>query len=411
MITLKDVKKLTFIEGKTGKQILWDTDGSGSGNALSGFGVRVYPSGKKSFVLFYRVKGRQHLKVLGQFGPLTLDQARDRAAKDLASVVDDKDPLIERQKARQGTRFDSFCERYINGYAKKHKKSWIEDQRRIDKYLKPEFGAYRVDAITRSDVAKFHGNLGEQYPYAANRCIEQLSKMFKLAQDWGLLDEKSTNPASGIKAFHEEKRDRWVKPEELPGLVEAINNEENFYGSQALWLYLLTGLRREEVLTLEWDDVDLARSQVTIPAHRNKSNKPHYVQLSAPAVKLLNELPRQEGNPYVIPGAKPGQHLVNIEKIWQRVRKEAGVEDVRLHDLRRTVGSWLAQSGNSLHLIGKVLNHSSQSTTAIYARFAQDHVKEALDKHGEQLLQVAKQKPVNFKEQERRKRSTKKQSE
>ncbi|MBX9671318.1 MAG: tyrosine-type recombinase/integrase [Candidatus Obscuribacterales bacterium] len=405
MIIIKDVKKLTFIEGKSGKQILWDTDGSGSGNALSGFGVRVYPSGKKSFVLFYRVKGRQHLKVLGQFGPLTLDQARERAAKDLASVIDDKDPLMERQKARQGTRFDAFCERYISGYAKQHKRSWVEDQRRIDKYLKPEFGSFRVDAITRSDIARFHGQLGEQYPYSANRCVEQLSKMFKLAQDWGLLDEKATNPASGIKAFQEEKRDRWVNPEEIPRLVEAINNEENFYGSQAMWLYLLTGLRKAEVLTLEWEHVDLTRNEIKIPAEKSKTKRTHYVHLSAPAVKLLDELPRQDGNPYVIPGAKPGQHLVNIQKMWTRVRKEAKVEDVRLHDLRRTVGSWLAQSGNSLHLIGRVLNHSSQSTTAIYAHFAQDHVKEALDNHGKQLLQIAKQVPVTFKDREKEEES------
>ena len=98
-----------------------------------------------------------------------------------------------------------------------------------------------------------------------------------------------------------------------------------------------------------------------------------------------------------MPGEKPGHHLVNIEKIWRRIRKAAGIEDVRLHDLRRTLGSWLAQSGNSLHLIGRVLNHSSQSTTAIYARFAQDNVREALEAHGNKLISIAgEQAPVKI---------------
>lgn len=398
MITIRDVKKLVYEETKTGKQILWDVDGTGTGTPLSGFGVRVYPTGKKSFVLFYRVKGRQHLKVLGQFGALTVEQARDRAAKDLTVVLDGKDPLEEKNKAAKGTRFDAFCEMYIERYAKQHKKSWLEDQRRIDKYLKPEFGTHRVDAISRNDIARLHSRLGSEYPYAANRCIEQLSKMFKLAQDWGLIEHGAVNPASSIQSYRETKRDRWVKPEELPLLAKAINEEKNFYGRQALWLYLLTGLRRDEVLTLEWQNVDLNRGEIRIP--ETKSGRIHYVPLSAPAAKLLADLPRREGNPYVVPGEKPGQHLVNIEKIWRRVRKQAKVQDVRLHDLRRTVGSWLAQSGNSLHLIGRVLNHSSQSTTAIYARFAQDHVREALEKHGAQIIEMAKQEPKGLDTQE-----------
>src|SRR4030095_10804001 len=264
--------------------------------------------------------------------------------------------------------------------------------RRIDKYLVPAFGAIRIDGITRSDIAKFHGALGQQYPYMANRCLEQLSKMFQLARVWGFVEESHSNPAKEIQAFKELKRDRWVKPDELPRLAKAINSEANLYGRQGLWLYLLTGLRRDELLNARWDDVDAERKELRL--QDTKAGRTHYVPISEPAMAVLKELPRLDGNPYILPGAKPGQHLVNIEKIWQRVRRAAGVEDVRLHDLRRTVGSWLAQSGNSLHLIGRILNHSTQSTTAVYARFAQDHVREAMEKHGKQLLDVAKQKPT-----------------
>jgi len=202
--------------------------------------------------------------------------------------------------------------------------------------------------------------------------IQQLSKMFEFAKEQGFISDQTFNVTRGVKTFKEVKRDRWVTPEELPLLAKAINEEVNIYGRFGLWLYLLTGLRRGELLKIRWDDVDLQRKILTLV--ETKNGKTHYLPLSGPAINLFNEIPRLDGNPYVLPGKFEGQHLVNIEKIWFRVREKAGLysEDknkvVRLHDLRRTLGSWLAQSGNSLHLIGRVLNHSSQSTTAIYAR-------------------------------------------
>jgi len=151
-------------------------------------------------------------------------------------------------------------------------------------------------------------------------------------------------------------------------------------------------LRKEELLTAKWGDVDLNRKELRLTDTKN--GKTHYLPLSDAAMELLNQIPRIDGNPYIIVGKNPGCHLVNIDKPWQRVRKAAGVEDVHIHDLRRTVGSWLAQAGNSLHLIGRVLNHSNSSTTAIYARFAQDHIRSALDRHGEQILAASGMKPT-----------------
>jgi integrase len=173
----------------------------------------------------------------------------------------------------------------------------------------------------------------------------------------------------------------------LPKLVEAINKEPNTYVVAAIWLYLLTGVRREELLTLKWSDIDMERRELKLSDTKN--GKDHYLPLSSAAMDILNNLQRIEGNPFVIAGKKDGCHLVNIFVPWQRIRKAAGLEDVRLHDLRRSVGSWLAQSGSSLHLIGKVLNHSNQSTTAIYARFGQDHVRDALEQHGQLITGMA----------------------
>jgi integrase len=156
---------------------------------------------------------------------------------------------------------------------------------------------------------------------------------------------------------------------------------------QAIWLYLLLGVRRDELMKAKWQDIDWSRKELRIP--ETKTGKVHYLPLSTPALAILKNLPHVDGNPHILPGEKKGQPIANIERIWQRVRKAAGVEDVRLHDLRRAVGSWLAQSGNSLHLIGRVLNHSSQATTAIYARFAQDNVRQAMEDHSAKLMSIA----------------------
>ena len=392
-LTKRDVEKLVYSAENGKQQILWDKDGTGAGAPLSGFGIRVYPSGKKSYVLFYRVTGRQHIKVVGQHGPLTLEQARERAKIDVVTTMDNKDPLAEKRLAKQGITFKDFCPVYIERHAKKKKRTWQADQRRIDKYLLTTLGPLLLASIAKRDITRLYESLVCDYPYEANRMIQQLSKMFEFAKEQGFISDQTFNVTRGVKTFKEVKRDRWVTPEELPLLAKAINEEVNIYGRFGLWLYLLTGLRRGELLKIRWDDVDLQRKILTLV--ETKNGKTHYLPLSGPAINLFNEIPRLDGNPYVLPGKFEGQHLVNIEKIWFRVREKAGLysEDknkvVRLHDLRRTLGSWLAQSGNSLHLIGRVLNHSSQSTTAIYARFAQDHVRDALDKHAESLMVAA----------------------
>jgi integrase len=360
--------------------VLWDT-------ALPGFGVRVYPSGKKAFVLFYRVHGRQRFLTLGAYGPLTLDQARDLARRRIGEVIGGEDPLEKRKKAATGETVRALCETYLERHASR-KRSARDDRRRIAQHLLPAWGHRKVESLTRADVAALHTKIGQHAPYDANRTLALCSKMFELARRWGFLPENAANPAHGIDKFREEKRDRWVKPEELPPLAAAIAQEPNLYVKAALWLYLLTGVRKTELLKARWADVDFVRGELRLP--ETKAGRIHYVPISTPALTILQMLPRQEGNPYVLPSAKTtGQHLVNIEKPWRRVRKAAGVEDVRLHDLRRTVGSWLATAGNSLPLIGRVLNHTNASTTQIYARLADDPARKALEDHAQRIAAIA----------------------
>lgn len=375
-LTKKFIDAQTF-NGST-KHIIWDGE-------VKGFGVRLYPLGKKSFVLDYRDNNRKNLMVIGSYSILKLDAARDQAREYLVNLTKGVNPLQKRQEDKQGKLIKDLCKAYIERHAI-HKKTGSDDISRIGRFIVPAWGNLLATNIKRADVAALHTKLGKYGHYQANRVYSLLSKMFNLARVWGFVPEEHVNPCFGIDRFKEEKRDRFVSHEEFPKLAEAINAELNQSVVAAIWLYLLTGVRKKELLSLQWSDIDLGRRELKLAGTKN--GKPHYLPLSIAAIDILNQTPRLEDNPFVIVGKNPGCHLVNISKPWERIRKAAGLEDVRLHDLRRTVGSWLAQSGNSLHLIGKVLNHSNQSTTATYARFGQDNVRDALERHGQQLINM-----------------------
>ena len=368
--------------------VRWDSE-------LAGFGIRLYSGGKKSFVLSYRLMGQKKLIVIGRYGALTLDEARNIAKIKLAELIQGQNPAKDSNKLSKNKTMVDFSNQYIENYAKKHKKTWLEDQRRLEKNILPSLKTRAIKSITRNDILSIHNKMGATAPYEANRTLRLLSKMFELAKDWNYLDHLDSNPAKGIKLFKEERRDRWLTHNELPQLIEAVDKEQNLYARIAIWLYLLTGVRKTELLTAKWADIDFERKELRL--NDTKAGRVHYVPLSEAAMDLLSRVPRLQDNPYVIPGHITGKHLVNISKPWNRIKTAAKLEDIRLHDLRRTVGSWLAQSGNSLHLIGKVLNHSNQSTTAVYARFAQDDVRNALEGHGKMLMERSKKNIQNEK--------------
>jgi integrase len=384
-LTKKIIEGLIYKGPAPRRDARWDDE-------IAGLGIRIYPSGKKTFILSYRINNRKRLMVLGDFGVLTLDQARKMAREQLVGILNDRDPLAKKEKASKEQTTKAFCELYMSRYAKVHKKSWHEDEKRLRRHIIPKWGNRSIGSIQRTDVTTFHGHIGQTAPYQANRTLRLLSKMFDLAIQWGFLEESHPNPAKNIRLFKEEKRDRWVKPTELPQLAQAIDLEPNRVARNAIWLYLLTGARKSELLQAKWADIDWERRELKIP--ETKAGRVHYIPLSTPAYDLLKSITPTQDNPYILPGHIKGKPLVNISKPWKRICTKADLKDVRLHDLRRTVGSWLAQSGNSLHLIGKILNHSNQSTTAVYARFAQDQGREALEEYGEKIFSsLGKDKP------------------
>jgi integrase len=382
-LTKRRIDELKFEPAGPAQQILFD-------EALPGFGVRVYPSGRKSFVLWYRTSsGRKRLAVVGGYGEMTLQQARERAQRTLVGIRDGEDPVAGRREARVGLRLSAFAELYLERHARPHKKSWREDERRLQRYILPRWGRRRADEMTRGDVVTLHTEIGKTAPVEANRVRALISVMYSCGTEWGLLPEGYINPASRVRAFRERSRERWIQPDELPRLVASILEEENPFHRAAFLLYLLTGLRRSELLSLRWEHVDLGRSEVTLP--ETKAGRSHTVPLSTPAATLLRELPRMATNAHVFPAAFGEGHMSDLKKPWRRIRGRAGLGDVRLHDLRRTVGSLLAQDGASLQLIGKVLNHSDMKTTAIYARLTENAARDALEQHGSKIVFITEQ--------------------
>ena len=350
------------------RDIRWD-------DKIPGFGLRIYPSGRKAFVLNYRGPNRrERLITIGLYGPLTVHQARDRAHKLLVEVKDGGDPLKER-RALPDLSVREFADLYMERHSRPQKKTWKEDERRLKSHILPAFGSRALTDVRRADITRLHSGIGADTPVEANRVLTLVGGIFAKAEAWGYVPEGHPNPARGIDRFQERSRDRWLRPEEVERLLSAVAEETDLYVRAAFRLYLQTGLRKGELLQLKWQDIDFKRAELRIPY--TKSGRPHSLSLTETALAILRELPRSIHSDWVFPGHGTN-HRKDLKRPWQRIRKRAGLDDVTIHDLRRTVGSWMAQAGVPLQVIGEVLNHRHPDVTRIYARLAEDQGRHAL---------------------------------
>jgi integrase len=361
--------------------VVWD-------NTLPGFGVRVKPSGVRSYIIQYRNRNTSTSRrlTIGQHGPLlTLDQAKKQARAMLADAMRGEDPVEIRKTARRAPSIADLAVDYLERHAvpKKRPKSVRDDRAMLDNIILPKLGAKKVDAIGRRDVEAIQVGMKDR-PYQANRVLSLLSKMFNLAIEWKW---RPDNPAKGIERYQEQKRERWLSDEELRHLCAVLDEHPNTRAANAVRLQLLTGARLGEVLTSRKEDFDLHRGIWTKPSHQTKQKRTEHLPLSAQALILVTLIieTSDAGSPFLFPGNKPGQPLHEIKKFWSVVLREAGIVNYRRHDNRHTYASHLVSSGLSLEIVGRLLGHTTATTTKRYAHLADDPLRAATDQFGSKI--------------------------
>ena len=352
--------------------VFWDRD-------QPGFGVRVYASGTKMYIAQARYGGESTRVTLGRHGVITADEARSRASRVLNQIRAGEEAIDAPLPASHngGPTVADLAERYMEQHVSAHcrESTTVSIRKLLDRYVLPEFGRLSLMAVKRDRVAAFHVRCNRT-PSAANQVVALIARMYRKASDWGIVPD-GTNPCRGIGKHRERKRDRFLTDTEFHRLGEVLSDVEANGGASAhavaaIRLLMLTGCRKNEILTLKWEMVDLGSGELRLP---DTKTGPRTVPLSAPAVRVLAELPRIQGNPWVIPGQKPGTHMINLNTPWRFVRKRAGLEDVRLHDCRHSFASRALALGESLPAIGKLLGHSHIRTTERYAHLARDSVR------------------------------------
>lgn len=372
-MTIKLTKAIVAAaEPRAREYFLWDTE-------VRKFGVRIAASGRKMFVYQYRFNRQPGRLTIGAAAVLSVTIARDLAREAAVKISRGIDPGAERAAKRNAITVAELARRFDDTHVTFHvKESTAREYRHsLSKYIVTELGAKKVEEVTRAQVAALHHKMRGKLTQA-NRTLEIVSKMFNLAEEWGLR-APNTNPRKGIKKYPEAKRERFLSEAEVQRVGEVLAEMEAERiempsAIAAARLLMFTGCRLGEIMKLEWSFVDLQAGALRLPD--SKTGK-KIVQLGEPAVRVLRSVGRVAGNKWVLPGRLPGRPLTDLQPFWRRVRARAGLKDVRIHDLRHTFASFAAANGMSLHMIGKLLGHSSTQTTRRYAHLAESTVKVA----------------------------------
>lgn len=385
------------------RQFLWD-------DAVAGFGVAAFPSGKKVYVAQFRKDGRSRRITIGEHGRLTPDEARSQAKKLLGAVETGVDPIEQRRAARGVRRFREIADEFMQ----KHVASKRKDRTRyeygllLNVHILPVLGSRRIVDIRRHDVARLHSSLSDR-PFTANRCLALISSIWTWASRRDEV-QFGNNPAKGIERNPENGRERYLTGDEFARLGDVLRIAETMglpwsvdetkakaknapkldkrrtiadpFAVAAVRLLILTGARLREILHARWENVDFERGIIHL-TNSKTGRKPIY--LSSAALAILSDLPRVEGNPHVIPGGIAGRARVDLKRPWAAILKAAKLQGTRLHDLRHSFASIGAGASMGLPIIGRLLGQRQPQTTARYAHLQADPLRRAADTIGATL--------------------------
>ena len=374
--------KRTTISRRTVERLKADKDTVFWDSELLGFGVRVYPTGRKVYVVQTRAGGKDGKRVtVGRHGVMTAEEARRRAALIVARIKAGEEPVPEPMAVMlaKGPTVADLAAMYLKEIVAVRLKPASAKAYRgvIEKHILPALGRKPALSLDHAAVTALHHGLAET-PAMANRAVEMLFRIYRAAEERELIPEGS-NPCRQIAMNRQRRHERFLTDEEFRRLGRVLDEAEQSGGSMAraamaIRLLLLTGCRKNEILSLRWDHVDLEAQEMRLG---DSKTGPRTVQLSPAATAVLARVPRIEGNPHVVPGTRRGSRMSGLQRPWDRIRKSAGLEDMRLHDCRHSFASRALALGESLPMIGRLLGHSQVQTTARYAHLARDSVHEA----------------------------------
>jgi integrase len=403
-ISKRSVDALSCPPGKD-REVLWDDD-------LAGFGVVVFPSGAKSYVVQYRQNGTSRRANLGKHGRLTPDEARSEAKKLLGAVETGLDPIADKKAARGVITLREAAKLYLERHVdpKKKVRTAAEYRRLLELHLIPKLGGKKLVDIKRPNVIALHLEISKEKPVTANRAMAVLSALWSWAAKQELVSA-AENPVRGLEKNREQGRERYLTDAEFSRLGEVLREAETIglpmdineghpnskhapkpgtrrppidpFAAAAIRLLLLTGARLREILKLQWSSVDIERGILFLPDSKT-GKKPIY--LSEQAVAVLKSLPRIYGSEYVIPGGKVGKPRTDLKRPWEAIRKAAGLHGVRIHDWRHSFASVGIGENMGLPLVGKLLGQKNQATTARYAHLDANPLKRAADEIGNRIV-------------------------
>lgn len=365
-------------------------------DAVHGLTVAVSRGGKRLFVLYRHLDGKPERITLGVCSEMTVKQARIAAMKMIADAASGKNAADERRALRDEATLDDLFKTFLDLYVRPNLRS--KTLRNYQSIFNSHLHGWRLrklSTIKRMEIIALHAHVGRTSgKYAANRVSELLCTMFNRARkDW---EWTGQNPAVGI-AFKEHSRERFLDADELPRFFRSLEAELNGTIRDYILVSLLTGARRSNVQAMEWTEINLRTATWTIPAAKAKADKALQIVLD-PVIEILQRrrvelqsASRTKSSPWVFPGPGKTGHLVEPKSAWKRILTRAGLSDLRLHDLRRTLGSWQAALGTSLPIIGKSLGHSSLESTAVYSRMNLTPVRDSVNRATSAMLLAAKQ--------------------
>ncbi len=373
-VKLTDRLAKTLASPAVGNRVTYDEE-------VRGFGLRVTAAGAKSFVLNYRINGRERRYTIGAYPDWAVAAAREEAKRLKRRVSLGFDPMGERHADRATPTVADLAERFMEEHAvRKVPRAQKDDRSMIDQIVLPAIGRLKVHEVRQDDIDRLHREVSGTRPIRANRMAQLLSRIFTLTIRWGY---RADNPVKGLHRNPEPKRTRYLSGDELQRLTNVLAEHPNQQSANAIRLLLLTGARRGEMLNASWDQFDLDVGIWVKPSAHTKQKKEHRVPLSAPAIQLLSEIKaKADPSPYVFPGKNQNQPLKEIKSFWRGVCRQASLDDFRIHDLRHTYASILASAGLSLPVIGALLGHTQPNTTARYSHLFDDPLREATERVG-----------------------------